>query len=1045
MYMGDNSTMEKPNPIPVSISASPIKDSIQPKMNMHDENIEPGTDLRLGQGYSNRCTQRQLKDESDAGAGAGANAGSRIDMTFVASDPLSELVWSPHKGLSLKCADSGFADKKGSLMWGAGPSNVAFSLPQNITSERSTTGKPTDVEVITPQAAFHANSKLSGTNTLTRSPANDAVIIPGCGPNHVDETDEPKPDVMVNELFSADPTGSGRDLGSEQILGMNIVLTSDVHPGDECNASETPVKNFRSPGRRPLAKPGQAAENDLQTPIGENACGGAAEMVESEFSPKLENTFQHYEAIRPRNKYFPSKLSPTNNRIYRNQRKGKEKALSDGDVNGRSSKEGDDSHESVESCNSAGLLSSGKKRQSFDEHLIVGSKRVKNQIQETPSSAPYIRQDSSFMNWISNMMKGFSKPIQTVAASPALAIAPPDHGHLDLPDQNPLTCNKNQDPVFKNIGFRSIFQSLYGPKVEGETSLNTAYEKGEGSKELELANKMCTINTTPIAIQGDSDNICNQFLLPNEKFEESISGNGAALVTQPRVFPVNFAPSQENSKTISREDKNSCRVESSKEKNGISSNSSLGKDKTKIGENIASDPPSEGKTTNDFSYRNDPMRSLWITRLCSKTCRPVLNLGDHNPSIGVGLDSSSDCTRLLPWSGNHNGFSTNHNGVAMKENSVENPMPALGEESQKCPADTKAIIGSEKIKCHNDQNSAYQLNLILPSSKFRRLEAMTSIFARRLDALKHSILSNVTDNATRETTTCVFCGIKGHCLQECSAIKESEIEDLLRDVNLYNGAEERPCLCLKCFQLNHWAVACPSASSKGEHQTKGGGGGALAGPSKMQHKGGNENLKLLTGWERPFQDSCDGSYLRIPEHSNWEQNEIITPEKTGNANSLKKYIASSSGGNYSKEQKIIPVNGQVSNVPKGIFDAIKSLRLSRSDILKWMNSHASLSHLDGFFLRLRLGKWEEGLGGTGYHVACITGKQRENSPENAKYSVCVNVGGIKCLVESHYISNHDFLEDELMAWWSATSRDGAKIPSEEELGVKFKKKRMLGF
>ncbi|KAG2728041.1 hypothetical protein I3843_01G182700 [Carya illinoinensis] len=1038
--------MEKPNPIPVSISASPIKDSIQPKINMHDENIEPGVDLRLALGDSNQCTQRQLKDESDAGAGT--NAGSRIDMTLVAS----ELVWSPHEGLSLKCADFGFANKKGSLMWGAGPSNVAFSLPQNITSERSTTGKPTDVEVITQQAAFHANSKLSGTNTITRSPANDADIMLGCGPNHVDETgkvngrnfdslsiktDEPKPDVMVNELFTADPTGGGRDLGSEQILGMNIVLTSDVHPGDECNASETPDKNFRSPGRRPLAKPEQTAENELQTPICENDCGGAAEMVESEFAPKLENTFKHYGAIRPRNKYFPSNLSPTNNRIYRNQRKGKEKAVSDGDVNERSSKEGDDSHESVESCNSAGLLSSGKKRQSFDEHLLVGSKRVKNQIQETPSSAPYIRQDSSFMNWISNMMKGFSKPIQTETASPALAIAPPD---LDLPDQNPLTCNKNQDPVLKNIGFRSIFQSLYGPKMEGETSLNRAHEKGEGSKELELANKMCIINTTPIAIQGDGDNICKRFLLPNEKFEESISGNGAALATQPRVFPVNFAPGQENSKTISREDKNSCRVESSKEKNVISSNSSLGKDKTKSGEKIASDAPSEGKTTNDFSYRNDPMGSLWVTRLCSKTCRPVLNLGDHNPSIGVGLDSSSDCIRLLPRAGNHKGFSKNHNGVAVKENSVENPMLALGEESQKCPADTEAIIGSERIKCHNSQNSAYKLNLILPSPKFRSSEAMASMFARRLDTLKHSILSNVTDNASRETTTCIFCGIKGHCLQECSAIKESEIEDLLRNVYTYNGTEEWPCLCIKCFQLNHWAIACPSASSKGEHQTKG--GASLVGPSKMQH---NENLKLLTGWERPFQDSCDGSYLRKPEHGNWKQNETITPEKTGNANSLTKYIASSFGGNYSKEQKIIPVNGQVSDVPKGIFDAIKSLRLSRSDILEWMNSHASLSHLDGFFLRLRLGKWEEGLGGTGYHVACITGKQRENSPENAKYSVRVNVGGIKCLVESHYISNHDFLEDELMAWWCATSRDGGKIPSEEELRVKFKKKRMLGF
>ena len=33
----------------------------------------------------------------------------------------------------------------------------------------------------------------------------------------------------------------------------------------------------------------------------------------------------------------------------------------------------------------------------------------------------------------------------------------------------------------------------------------------------------------------------------------------------------------------------------------------------------------------------------------------------------------------------------------------------------------------------------------------------------------------------------------------------------------------------------------------------------------------------------------------------------------------------------------------------------------------------SCAHLKGFFLRLRLGKWDEGLGGTGYYVACITG------------------------------------------------------------------------
>ncbi|KAJ0673104.1 putative Plus-3 domain, Plus3-like superfamily protein [Helianthus annuus] len=60
--------------------------------------------------------------------------------------------------------------------------------------------------------------------------------------------------------------------------------------------------------------------------------------------------------------------------------------------------------------------------------------------------------------------------------------------------------------------------------------------------------------------------------------------------------------------------------------------------------------------------------------------------------------------------------------------------------------------------------------------------------------------------------------------------------------------------------------------------------------------------------------------------------------------------------------------------PKNMFDTIRKLRLSRTDIIKWMNSRSSVScNLDGFFLRLRVAKWEEGAGGSKYYVACITG------------------------------------------------------------------------
>lgn len=1046
-----------------------------PKMKVDSEKIESDSDLGLALGNSNHSIQRP--PSNDLNTGAGANAGSRIDMAFVASDPLSELVWSPHYGLSLKCADSSLADKKGSLLWGAGSSTVALSPPQNITVARSTTDKPRDEEVITPQAASLPENNVVGTNVSTGCPTSDAGVILGCGPSHEHETgpidnmqgtstvvglsvlhvtqnedqrkteDEPKSYLVACEPFLEDPTGRGRDLGSaNHISGRSIILVSDVHPVDECRASETPVQNLESSGRRAVEQLEQTAENDVQTPITENDWGAVSKTVESECAHESKNSYQQEEEALPRNETVSSKLSPTNGKVHVNQRKGKEKALSDGYGSGRSSKESDDSHESVESCNSAGVLSKGKKLWSFEEQWDVGSRRVRKKIQERPSAVSYSGQDSSFMNWISNMMKGFSRPTQDEGRVPALSMAPPSHGHQNQnpPDQNLLTFTKNQDAGFKNIGFRSIFQSLYCPKMERETtSLNANYQKGDGSKELELENMTRNINGTPVSIGGDSDNIDRQFLLPNEKFTASTHGNGASLATQPKFFPVKFTIGQENSKISSGENKHSSEMDLGEVKNRVISNCSLGKRKARNAEVIDSEQPSEVKTTSDFNYRNDPLESFWITRFCTKTSGPILNLDDNNQCIGVGLECSSDCTRLLAW--NHDGFSNNHKSDAVREHSVGDPTLSLDQELQKSPTYTDAVIGSKRSRCDSDLKPSYKLSPILPSPKPKSSEAMASIFARRLDALKHIIQSDVIDNATHADTTCFFCGIKGHHLQECSEITESEIEDLLRNVNSYTGAEEFPCLCIRCFQFNHWAVACPSASSRRQLVTKV--GDPLVGPSEMQHKAGAEKkLKLLTGREREFQTACDRRDLRVADHTNWRPNEKSSPEIRGsNANALKECIRASSSKNYSEEPKIIPVNRQVSDVPKGIFDSIRSLRLSRSDILKWMNSHMALSHLDGFFLRLRLGKWEEGLGGTGYHVACINGKQRENSPRNATNCLSVNVGGIKCLVESRYISNHDFVEDELMAWWSITSRDSGKIPAEEDLRLKVKEKRMLGF
>lgn len=156
-------------------------------MNLDNENIEPVTELGLALGYSNQCEQRRLNNDS----GAGANAGSRIDMSFVANDPLSELVWSPRKGLSLKCADSNFADTKTSLFWGAGPSNVVLSPPLSIAGRRSASEKPIDEEnFVTPDTSFHLKNEVAGKETLTKSPESGSGGIQLCGLTHEHEKGE---------------------------------------------------------------------------------------------------------------------------------------------------------------------------------------------------------------------------------------------------------------------------------------------------------------------------------------------------------------------------------------------------------------------------------------------------------------------------------------------------------------------------------------------------------------------------------------------------------------------------------------------------------------------------------------------------------------------------------------------------------------------------------------------------------------------------------------------------------------------------------------
>ncbi|KAJ6721786.1 hypothetical protein OIU85_024837 [Salix viminalis] len=891
-------------------------------MNADDKNIEPVADPGLSFGYSNQCTQRRVKNDS----GAGANAGSCVDMTFVTTNALSELVWSPQKGLCLKCADGSFS-KNPSLLWGAGPSNMVSG---------SSNDKPITKEYFwTPLGSSDVNSEVAGRDDSTKFVTSDTSMFPLSESRHEIKIAELNLDVAKNDPTSEEPIVRIRDVGDGiHTLQTEIVLASQVCSVKECESCEIKMQapssgreNFESPSCMekerenkdetgpyicPLEKLESAAENSIKTPRCENVCDVATKIVGSA-SAQVQTSSQQGDGRLSRDDNRGIKQSPTYSRTQRYQMKGKAKALSYGDLDEKVLDMDDDSHESVESCNSAGLFSTGKKRRNFDSQLHAGSKSVKTKIQESPGSSSFVKQDSSFMNMISNMTKGFLRSKEDEAPSHALTLANHNHGHENR-DKNLVSCNINQDKVCKTMGFHSYFQSLYCPQPKTQA---------RESKELELDNKICYTNATPLSCRMVTGNVCRQFLPSNDKLNESTSGHGTAPATLAKLFSTSTASAQEIKRNNSAENKSSCNLATDMERNGTSSNSSLCKRKRSSAENMDTELPSEGQAVSNSRYKSDPLRSSWISRFTPKTSGPLSNQGIGNRSAGDAFDSSGDSPRLNAEWQNH------HKTVMAREEEHSNKDLV---DVQNCTTSTEVSFGINKANGQDDEKSMCKLNSILPFSRFRNSEAMAPVFARRLDALKHIMH---TDDSAHGNLACFFCGIKGHHVRGCPEITGSELEGLLRNVNSYNGVKELPCVCTRCFQSNHWAFACPNASSSTRHQPEYG--------ASLVHEC-SPGKTLLDRRNEDDSKQSDGKYGQLPTADaptvcNERLNEAFTCGKMNlNMKLFGKDIVSSSGEKKLKENQAMPssnfVGSQISDGPMGIFDAVKMLRLSRAVFVK---------------------------------------------------------------------------------------------------------------
>ncbi|KAH1267754.1 hypothetical protein GmHk_01G002897 [Glycine max] len=827
-------------------------------MSAENEKIKPKTDIELFLNNANQCIWKKLNNDS----GAGANAASRADMTLAATDPLSEIVWSPDKGLSLKCADSSFAHKNSSLLRDVGTSCMVFAPPQNFTGGSSTTDKPLDDDFLKPIAVVCAKSDIAEADAPTMPPTGDSGVKAKCKAYEEDDigqadqgpfdhlllqSDENKPSMDQN------PSPGRHSDGSVNIgLEKKAVVTDDdlhtaVEPIIEYRGSGAHETNLASSSKNPLEKLEYSAENDLQTFNCEAACAGTSRVNVSE----TENKFQDTEMMLP----------------------CKEKSLSDGDANVMLSREENDSHSSVESCNS-------KKRRNFQQQLIIGSKRVKKQIEESSGPKSYVKQDNSFMNWISNMVKGLSPSIQNDSNTLALTLANPDHHNLQ-PDEKLIACNMNQDPEPKNTGFKSIFQSICCPSLKN-VGTRMSHQEGKSSQDLVPGNMEHGIDATPITCWAENNSL-SKLCLQSNKFEVSTGGNDAGLSSQPKIKPLNFFNCHESSKNNPVETKNYSILGHSKDKEEVASHSSSTKQNTDNNDNIDSNVLCDRKEEENICHRRDNLGSLWITRFSPKFTAPLREQPANDTEVSTDL---------------------------------------------------------KEDKGNNDHKSMYLFKPLSSSPGFRNLEPTASMFGRRFGAIKQIIPTNATDTTTQVNMLCFFCGTRGHQLSDCLAIAENKLEDLQKNIDSYGGLEEHHCLCIKCFQPNHWAISCPTSISTRKHELK---ANALVNDCGKHLISSNEgSARLLTDEDdRVLSGGSinDETDQRAGQNINlkWKSNEIIT-HKVGCNASFKKYRGLSSEENKFRENPTLSpsklAERQISQVPKEIFEAVKKLQLSRTDILK---------------------------------------------------------------------------------------------------------------
>ncbi|KAK7278459.1 hypothetical protein RJT34_23488 [Clitoria ternatea] len=535
--------------------------------------------------------------------------------------------------------------------------------------------------------------------------------------NLLHQADEPKSSMEQNPSPRKHSNG-GIDTG---VINKGVEMTmvdglyTTLENRNKNKGSGALATYLTSSSFSPPQKVESAAENDLQ-PVNCEATFAATSTVFVSKSNENENKSQVNEMMLPCNKSLP--VMHYNSRIHMTRNEGKKKTISVGDSNVSLSNEENDYHFSVQSCQNAGFFLPGKKRCSFQKQGKIGSKKVKKQIQETSYCESYVKPDSSFMNLISNMMKGCSQSTQDEDKSFTLT--------LENPDQTLLTCNKTQVPELKDAGFRSNFQAISYPRFKN-VGTRLSHHVGEASKYFEPGNKIHGVEATPTPIYADNNSLYRQHL-QSRKFEASKGRHDACLSLQPQIRPMNSLNSHEHWKKNLVKKENYNILEHSKEKEGMAL-SSLHSPSTepnkndKDNNNVESCAPCERK---EICHKSDTLRGLWITRFSQKSTFPLIIFDQLN------VRGNSEVQKHISLN--------NCKVEETRDQSAEDQFLSEDNRLHNCIS-KEAPIGLKDDMGNNSHKPRHWSNHITPLPGLKDSEPMVSMFARRLGAIKQCQLT----------------------------------------------------------------------------------------------------------------------------------------------------------------------------------------------------------------------------------------------------------------------------------------------------------------